>query len=98
MKIIITEDQVALIRRLSELERILDKIIKVLNDDINDSGPGNKPDNFGVYERWVMDRAKREFKNDNPKIEFPNHDFMMLMSGQFNNKIRKGFNKVKKRR
>ena len=100
MKIIITEDQVALIRRLSELDHYLDVAIKEINDEIKGSifGPGNKPDNFGVYERWVMDRVKREFKNDNPKIEFPNHDFMMLISGQFNNKIRKGFNKVKKRR
>jgi len=98
MKIIITESQAALLRRLNELEEILDTNIKELNDDIKGGGPGNKPDNFGVYERWVMDRVKREFKNDNPKIEFPNHDFMMLVSGQFNNKIRKGFNKVKKRR
>lgn len=99
MKIIITEDQVALIRRLSELERILDKNIKELNDDINDSGsPGNKPDNFGVYEGWVMSRTKWDFENNNPNLEFTSHDFMMLMSGQFNNKIRKGFNKVKKRR
>ena len=98
MKIIITEDQVALIRRLSELERILDTNIKELNDDINDSGPGNKPDNFGVYERWVINKVENDFEDNNPKIEFANHDFMMLISGQFNDKIRKGFNKVKKRR
>ena len=98
MKIIITESQVALIRRLSELEQILDKIIKALNDDINDSNPGNKPDNFGVYEGWVVNRTKRYFENDNPNLEFPSHVFWILISGQFNDKIRKGFNKVKKRR
>ena len=98
MKIIITESQVALIRRLSELEHYLDVAIKELNEDIKSGSPGNKPDNFGVYENWLINRIKGDFEDNNPKIEFPSHDFKMLMSGQFNNKIRKGFNKVKKRR
>ena len=98
MKIIITETQVALIRRLSELEHYLDIAIKELNEDIKSGSPGNKPDNFGVYERWVINKVENNFEDNNPKIEFANHDFMMLISGQFNDKIRKGFNKVKKRR
>jgi len=98
MKIIITESQAALIRRLSELDQILDTNIKELNDDIKGGGPGNKPVNFGVYENWLINRIKNDFKDNNPKIEFPIHDFKMLVSGQFNDKIRKGFNKVKKRR
>ena len=98
MKIIITEIQIALLRRLTELEQILDTSIKELNKDIMNSGPGNKPDNFGVYERWVINKVENNFEDNNPKIEFANHDFMMLISGQFNDKIRKGFNKVKKRR
>jgi hypothetical protein len=98
MKIIITESQAAVIRRLSELDQILDTNIKELNDDIKGGGPGNKPDNFGVYENWLINRIKNDFEDNNPKIEFPIHDFKMLVSGQFNNKIRKGFNKVKKRR
>ena len=98
MKIIITESQMALIRRLSELEQILDTNIKELNDDINGGGPGDRPDNFGVYERWVINRVENDFEDNNPNIEFANHNFMMLMSGQFNNKIRNGFNKVKKKR
>jgi hypothetical protein len=98
MKIIITESQAALLRRLNELEQILDTNIKELNDDIKGGGPGNKPDNFGVYENWLINRIKGDFEDNNPKIEFPSHDFKMLMSGQFNDKIRKGFNKVKKRR
>jgi hypothetical protein len=98
MKIIITESQVALIRRLSELDQILDTNIKELNDDIKGGGPGNKPDNFGVYENWLINRIKNDFEDNNPKIEFPIHDFKMLVSGEFNDKIRKGFNKVKKRR
>ena len=100
MKIIITESQAALIRRLSELDHYLDIAIKKLNDEIKGSifGPGNKPDNFGVYERWVINKVENNFEDNNPNIEFANHDFMMLISGQFNDKIRKGFNKVKKRR
>ena len=98
MKIIITESQVALLRRISELEQILDTVIIELNDDIKGGGPGNRPDNFGVYERWVINRVENDFEEYNPNIEFANHDFMMLISGQFNDKIRKGFNKVKKKR
>jgi hypothetical protein len=98
MKIIITESQAALIRRLSELDQILDTNIKELNDDIKGGGPGNKPDNFGVYENWLINRIKNDLEDNHPKIEFPIHDFKMLVSGQFNDKIRKGFNKVKKRR
>ena len=98
MKIIITESQMALIRRLSELEQILDTNIKELNDDIKGGGPGDRPDNFGVYERWVINRVENDFEDNNPNIEFANHDFLMLISGQFNNKIRNGFNKVKKKR
>ena len=98
MKIIITESQVALIRRLSELEHYLDVAIKELNEDIKSGSPGNKPDNFGVYEGWLMNRTEWDFENNNPDIKFTRHDFLMLMSGQFNNKIRNGFNKVKKKR
>ena len=98
MKIIITESQIALLRRISELEQILDTSIKELNKDIMNSGPGNKPDNFGVYEGWVMSRTKWDFEHNNPYLEFPTHDFKMLVSGQFNIKIRKGFNQVKKKR
>ena len=98
MKIIITESQIALLRRLTELEQILDTSIKELNKDIMNSGPGNKPDNFGVYEGWVMNRTKWDFENNNPNLEFSSHDFLMLIFGQFNDKIRNGFNKVKKKR
>ena len=100
MKIIITESQVALLRRLTELEHYLDITIIKINDEIKGSifGPGNTPDNFGVYEGLVVNRTKRYFENDNPNLEFPSHVFWILISGQFNDKIRKGFNKVKKRR
>jgi hypothetical protein len=45
-----------------------------------------------------MNRTKRYFENNNPNLEWLSHDFKMLVSGQFNNKIRKGFNQVKNRR
>jgi hypothetical protein len=100
MKIIITESQAALIRRLNELEHYLDIAIKKTNDEIKGGifGPGNKPDNFGVYENWLINRIKNDFEVNNPKIEFLIHDFKMLVSGQFNDKIKKGFNEVKKRK
>ena len=98
MKIILTESQISLIRRLSELEQIVDDAIIDLNIDITIDGRGNKPDNFGVYESWLVNRVKLDFEYRNPGIEFTKHDFLMLLSGQFNDKIRDGFNKVKKRR
>jgi hypothetical protein len=98
MRIILSESQMALLRRLSELEQILDTNIKELNDDIKGGGPGNRPDNFGVYERWLINRIEGDFEDNNPNIEVPSHKFMMLISGQFNNKIRKGFNKVNKKK
>jgi len=98
MRIILSESQMALLRRLSELEQILDTNIKELNDDIKGGGPGNRPNNFGVYENWLINRIKGDFEDNNPKIEFTRHDFLILVSGQFNNKIRKGFNKVNKKK
>ena len=44
--------------------------IKELNDDIKGGGPGDRPDNFGVYERWVINRVENDFEDNNPNIEF----------------------------
>lgn len=98
MRIILSESQIALLRRLSELEQIIDTVIVELNDDINGGGPDNRPNNFGVYERWVINRVENDFEDNNPNIEVPHHKFMSLISGQFNNKIRKGFNKLNKKK
>jgi hypothetical protein len=98
MKILITEDQIKLLRRLTEIGQIIDEVIIELNNDIKKGGPGNKPDNFGVYENWLINRVRREFEYRNPKITPDRFDFLLLSSGQFNEKIRNGFNKVKKRR
>ena len=83
MKIIITESQIALLRRLTELEQILDTSIKELNKDIMNSGPGNKPDNFGVYENWVSQRVSDIFKRRHPNIDYKRLDFLILYEGLY---------------
>lgn len=93
MKVIITESQVRLVRRLNELGPIVDEVIERLNRDIKSGGPGNKPDNFGVYERWVANSVKLYSGYD--YFRYTDHDFMMLVMGNFNDKVRKGYNKVK---
>ncbi len=98
MKIIITENQIALLRRTQELEEIINNSIKELNIDILRGTVVNRPDNFGVYENWLANRTLHEFRLKNPTIEIKKYDFLILLSGQFNNIIRKGFNKVKKKR
>ena len=98
MKIIITESQVSIIRRLTEIGQIIDDVISELNDDIKKGGPGNKPNNFGVYEGWVINRVKIEIERRYPKIDNDRYDFLLLVGGQYNKEIRNGFNKVKKKR
>ena len=93
MKVIITESQVRLVRRLNELGPIVDEVIMDLYKVIKSGGPGNKPDNFGVYERWVANSVKLYSGYD--YFKYSNHDFMMLVMGNFNDKVRKGYNKVK---
>jgi hypothetical protein len=49
MNILITESQIEVLRRLYEISDLVDYVIHHLNNDIKRGGPGNKPDNFGVY-------------------------------------------------
>jgi hypothetical protein len=98
MTILITENQVDVLRRLHEIGKLVDYVIDGLNDDIKRGGPGNKPDNFGVYENWVTQRVSRMFKQIHPDIDFDNYDFRLIVSGQHNDELRKGFNKVRKRK
>jgi hypothetical protein len=97
MKIIIKESHVAVLRRLSEIGQIINEVISKLNDDIKGRFV-NKPDNFGVYEAWVINRLKDVVGRKYSKIDFNRYDFLMLVGGQYNEEIRNGFNKVKKRR
>lgn len=98
MKIIINEAQLDLLRRVYEIGKIVDEIIFSLNYDIKMGGPGNKPDNFGVYEGWVVGRVARVFNVIHPDIKFNKIDLLMLVSEQFNKEIRKGFEQVKKKK
>lgn len=98
MKIIISESHIAILRRLTEIGQIIDEVITQINDYIKKEGSSAKPNNFGIYEGWVINRVRREFEYRNPKITPDKFDFLLLTGGQFNEKIRNGFNKVKKRR
>jgi hypothetical protein len=98
MKIIILESHIAILRRLTEIGQIIDEVITQINDYIKKEGFSAKPGNFGIYEGWVINRVRREFEYRNPNITPDKFDFLLLTGGQFNEKIRNGFNKVKKRR
>lgn len=98
MDILITESQIEVLRRLFEIEQIVRQVIVDLNNDIKSGGPGNKPDNFGVYEGWVVNRVSREFKDRHPDIKYDRYDFLMIVSGQHNKELRKGFDKVRRKK
>jgi hypothetical protein len=98
MRIIITESQIDVLRRVYEIGELVDIVINDLNSDIKSGGPGNKPDNFGVYENWVTQRVSRIFKNKYPNINYEKIDFLMVVSGAHNDKLRKGFNRVRKKK
>jgi hypothetical protein len=51
-----------------------------------------------VYENWVVNRASTYFKDRFPNINYDRMDFLMVVSEQFNGELRKGFNKVRKRK
>jgi hypothetical protein len=91
MDILITESQIDVLRRIYEIEELVDYVISNINRDIKSGGPGNKPDNFGVYERWVSQRLSGIFKSRYPDIEYTNLDFLIIVSSAFNDKLKKGF-------
>lgn len=98
MKVVITESQVEVLRRVYEISDLVDYTIHHLNNDIRSGGPGNKPDNFGVYENWVTQRVSDMFKRRNPNIEYKKLDFLMIISGVYNDKLKKGFKESIKKR
>jgi hypothetical protein len=98
MNIIITENQIGVLRRIYEIGEFVNYAIDSLNDDIKRGGPGNKPDNFGVYENWVIQRVSRIFKTKYPDIDFERYNFLTIVGGEYNDKIRRGFNKVRKKK
>ena len=98
MKILITESQVQVLRRVYEISDLVDYAIHHLNNDIRSGGPGNRPDNFGVYENWATQRVSDMFKRRNPNIEYKKLDFLMIMSGVYNDKLKRGFKEALKKR
>ena len=98
MKILITESQLEVLRRVDEISDLVDYVIHHLNNDIRSGGPGNRPDNFGVYENWVTQRVSDMFKRRNPNIEYKKLDFLMIMSEVYNDKLKRGFKEALKKR
>jgi len=96
MNILITESQIEVLRRLYEISDLVDYVIHHLNNDIKSGGPGNKPDNFGVYENWVSQRVSHIFKSRYPNIDFKKLDFLMVVSGAYNDKLKRGFKDSRK--
>ena len=91
MKILITESQLEVLRRVDEISDLVDYTIHHLNNDIKSGGPGNKPDNFGVYENWVTQRVSNIFQRRHPNIDYKKLDFLMVVSGAYNDKLKRGF-------
>jgi hypothetical protein len=90
------ESQVDVLRRVHELSDLIDYTIHHLNNDIKRGGPGNRPDTFGVYENWVTQRVSNIFRSRYPNIDFKRLDFLMIVSGAYNDKLKRGFKDSKK--
>jgi len=96
MDILITESQIDVLRRVHEISDLVDYVIHHLNNDIKSGGPGNKPDNFGVYENWVSQRVGTIFISIYPNIDFKRLDFLRVVSGAYNDKLKRGFKDSRK--
>ena len=96
MKILITESQLEVLRRVDEISDLVDYTIHHLNNNIKSGGPGNKPDNFGVYENWVTQRVSNIFQRRHPNIDYKKLDFLMVVSGAYNDKLKRGFKDSRK--
>ena len=96
MKILITESQIEVLRRVYEISDLVDYVIHHINNDIRNSGPGNKPDNFGVYENWVTQRLSERFRSRYPEINFTRLDFLEIISAVYNDKLKMGFKESKR--
>jgi len=84
MKILITESQMEVLRRAHEISDLVDYVIHHLNNDIKSGGPSNKPDNFGVYENWVVQRLSDMFQRRHPNIDYKKIDFLRIIYALYN--------------
>ena len=96
MKILITESQIEVLRRVYGISDLVDYVIHHINKDIRSGLPGNKPGNFGVYENWVTQRLSERFRSRYPEINYTKIEFLEIISAVYNDKIKKGFKESKR--
>lgn len=97
MDILITESQIEVLRRVHEISDLVDIVIYYLNNNIKRGGPGNNPDNFGIYENWVTLRVSERFRNRYPDINYTRSEFLKIISSVYNDKLKSGFKESKKK-
>ena len=97
MDILITESQIEVLRRVHEISDLVDYVIHHLNKNIKNSGPGNKPDNFGIYENWVTLRVSERFRSRYPDINYTRIEFLKIISSVYNDKLKSGFKESKRK-
>ena len=97
MDILITESQIDVLRRVHEISDLVDYVIHHLNKNIKNSGPGNKPDNFGIYENWVTLRVSERFRSRYPDINYTRIEFLKIISSVYNDKLKSGFKESKRK-
>ena len=90
MKIIFTESQIQLLRRLQDIEKYVNFAIKTAKDLYK------KPKNFGIYESIIIGLVKDLLKQHHPKVEYNWHEIMILISGHFDDKLQQGYKNFNK--
>lgn len=90
MKIIITESQIQLLRRLQDLEKYVDYAIKTVKEIYK------KPKNFGIYETKIVGVVKDLLGQYHPKVEYTWHEIKILISSHFNDKLKQGYRNFNK--
>lgn len=90
MKIIITESQIQLLRRLQDLEKYVDYAIVTVKKIYK------KPKNFGIYESKIIGLVRELLEQYHPKVEYTWHEVTILISGHFNDKLQQGYKNFNK--
>jgi len=90
MKIIITESQIQLLRRLQDIEKYVNYAIKTAKDLYK------KPKNFGIYESKIIGLVRQLLEQYHPKVEYNWHEIMILISGHFYDKLQQGYKNFNK--
>jgi DNA-binding transcriptional MerR regulator len=90
MKIIITESQIQLLRRLQVLKKYLYRAIKTAKDLYN------KPKNFEINESIIIGLITQLLEQYHPKVKSNWHEITILISGHFNDKLKQGYKNFNK--